>query len=369
MIWSTPALQDTTIYENDPYRNAGLDPILEIKAGQDSNTLEYFEARSLIKFDIASVKNMFISEGYSGSFNAKLILHTVQELEIPPIYTLKCYPVADSWSDGTGYATEPDGTVPESYLSDGATWYLTNGNQSLTWVSASMSSDATVAYNSVSGGGDWYSAWPATQSFSYKSTDSIAIDVTSAVNQWLSASINNNGFIIGLNNPFSYNTVYNTTIQLYSSETHTVYEPHLYIYWNADVFNSGSNVTASFSDNTVVYVNALKSEYQQNTKAMIQLGARPRYPRRTFSQNTDFSTVTILPETSYYQIRDAHSNEIVIPYSDFTKVSASDGINYISFYTTMLYPERFYSFEIKTTYMNGVTEYYNGSDFIFKITQ
>ena len=54
MYWSIAAKQDATIYEADPYRNTGLDEILEIKAGYDPLTNNFVEARSLIQFDVDS---------------------------------------------------------------------------------------------------------------------------------------------------------------------------------------------------------------------------------------------------------------------------------------------------------------------------
>ena len=43
MIWSTPALQDTTIFESDPYRNAGLDQVLELRKAGDVTTADLTE--------------------------------------------------------------------------------------------------------------------------------------------------------------------------------------------------------------------------------------------------------------------------------------------------------------------------------------
>ena len=51
MIWSTPALLDTTIFESDPYRNAGLDQVLELQKAGDVTTADLTESRILMKFD------------------------------------------------------------------------------------------------------------------------------------------------------------------------------------------------------------------------------------------------------------------------------------------------------------------------------
>jgi hypothetical protein len=73
-----------------------------------------------------------------------------------------------------------------------------------------------------------------------------------------------------------------------------------------------------------------------------------------------------LPQNSYYQIKDAHNEQVIIPYSQYTKINTNANGAYFDFYTTMLYPERYYKFEIKSEF-SDVTEYFNASDFTFKI--
>ena len=59
MIWSIPTLQDTTIYETDPYRNTGLDQILELRKEGDNSTGDLSESRILIKFDLSNILIFF----------------------------------------------------------------------------------------------------------------------------------------------------------------------------------------------------------------------------------------------------------------------------------------------------------------------
>jgi hypothetical protein len=57
-----------------------------------------------------------------------------------------------------------------------------------------------------------------------------------------------------------------------------------------------------------------------------------------------------LPINSYYQIKDAHNDQIIIPYSESTKLNTNTSGSYFDFYTTMMYPERYYKFEIQANF-------------------
>ena len=65
MIWSIPALQDTTIYEADPYRNSGLDQLLELHKQGDVTTTDLTESRILIKFDLTALSTVLTENALS----------------------------------------------------------------------------------------------------------------------------------------------------------------------------------------------------------------------------------------------------------------------------------------------------------------
>jgi hypothetical protein len=58
MIWSTPALKTTTIYEDYPYNNTGLDQIIELRKSGDSTTGDLAESRILLEFDLSTLSNI-----------------------------------------------------------------------------------------------------------------------------------------------------------------------------------------------------------------------------------------------------------------------------------------------------------------------
>lgn len=374
MNWSTPVLQDTTIYEVDPYRNAGLDQILELKRDSLTLTGSIAESRILMKFDLSTLSSVLTENGVGiNNVTANLKMFTVQESELPTTYTIEAKALASDWGNGTGYTLLPVGIIPSTYDTDGATWLSTAGTGSITWLSVSSSTSGTEMVNNrtdITGGGTWYTASVASQSFTYKSTDSVSINVTDIVTNWYNNVYTNNGFLISFKHDnLTGSNVPDTNVQFYSAETNTVYQPQLYISWTGSmVYNTGSLSVLTYSDNPVIYQIAPRKELQVDSKMRVLLGSRVKYPRPVFTQNSAFSTLKLLPSASYYQIVDAHSNDIIIPYSEFTKLNTNTEGSYFDFYTTMMYPERYYKFEIKST-LSGVTTYFKSNDFIFKIVK
>jgi hypothetical protein len=370
MIWSIPVLQDTTIYESDPYRNAGLDEVLDLLKSGDAATFDLVESRILMKFDLASLNSILSAHSLTiQGISASLNLYPIIQSELPQTYSIIVRPLAVNWKNGSGYATNP--TITNASLTDGATWLTTSGIGSATWSSSLNSSTEMKYYTSASaGGGVWHTGSIASQSFSFKSEDKISIDVSNIVKNWYNGVYENHGLIISYNfNDITASNYPNTNIQIYSSETHTVYEPQLYISWTGSaVYNVGSMSAISYEDDPIVYTKSFKGQYTKGNKHRILLGARPKYPRPTFQQNSVFSIQKALPQNSYYQIKDAHNEEIIIPYSQFTKINTNPSGSYFDFYSTMLYPERYYKFEIKSEF-DGITEYFDSNTYTFKIVK
>ena len=372
MIWSVPALQDTTIYESDPYRNAGLDQVLELRKEGDSSTGDLAESRILIKFDISKLSSILSQNGISiNDISASLILSSVQEYELPSSYTIQAKAVTNHWTNGTGYHYFPAGTITNKNITDGATWFSTAGSGSTTWETISNANASYgFLYNSgsTSGGGTWYTSSIASQSFNFKTNDTVNLDVTSIVKNWHNSVYENNGFLIS----YKYEDITSSytpesNIQFYSAETHTVYEPHLYISWTGSLtYSTGSLSTMRYEDDPIVYVRSFKGEYGIDKKNRILIASRPKYPRPSFTQNSTFASIKALPQNSYYQIKDAHNDNIIIPFSNSTKLNTNLSGSYFDFYTTMMYPERFYKFEIKSEF-EDFTEYFSSNEFTFKV--
>ncbi|MBC8389706.1 MAG: hypothetical protein H8E13_16910 [Actinobacteria bacterium] len=56
-----------------------------------------------------------------------------------------------------------------------------------------------------------------------------------------------------------------------------------------------------------------------------------KYPSKTFVEASSAITVKYLPTSSYYSVIDAHTDEVVIPFSDdYTKLSCDSTSNYFN---------------------------------------
>ena len=86
----------------------------------------------------------------------------------------------------------------------GATWTNTFGSGSNTWGDYA-GTGKTITFNTTQGGGIWYTSSYASQSFSFKSNDTVDIDVTNIVKNWKNGVLTNNGFIVSLEFVLSVN--------------------------------------------------------------------------------------------------------------------------------------------------------------------
>jgi hypothetical protein len=383
MIWSILPYKDTTLYEADATRNTGLDQVNELRIQLvDSN---YYESRILMSFDTDTIQNYLSRESITVSdISASLNLNVVQAYELPFKYEIGVRPASQPWTNGTGYLT---GTR----VTNGASW-SNNWTGSVTLTPSNSGSfdyqqtsgslyktgsyDTVINYNTTKGGGSWYintantSSLYCYQSFDYRTDSNISIDVSSIVKKWLNNDIPNYGFVIYLskidsdtNSSISFNE--NTMIQTYAAETDTVFSPNLTIYNSESQTYTPNHSILSPTGSVIVYQPNFSGEVKVNAKHRFTLSARPEYPRPAFSQNTLFTSLLNLPSSSYYQIEDVLTNEIVVPYSQFTHINTVGDHSFIEFYTTMLYPERYYRFEIKTI-INGFDYFISSPDFTFK---
>ena len=373
MIWSTPALKNTTIYEAYPYNNTGLDQIIELRKEGDTTTNDLAESRILVEFDLSRLSAVLSENNINvNSISASLKLYSVQEIEVPKSYTIEARALAASWENGSGGPVSFGAESTNTSVVDGATWLTVGGLGTTTWSSSYAAATASkqIQYNDTSsiGGGVWYTASIASQSFNYKTTDTFSVDVTNIVRQWQTGSLPNYGFILAFrNSEIAVDNYPETNIQFYSSNTHTVYEPQLYISWTGSItYNTGSQSVMTYDEEPILFLRTSNKVFRKNSKIRILLGVRPRYPRPAFTQNSVFATTRALPSASYYQIKDAHSEEIIVPFSEATKINTSPSNGYFDFYTTMMYPERYYKFEFKSV-LTDANIIFESPDYIFKI--
>ena len=191
----------------------------------------------------------------------------------------------------------------------------------------------------------------------YTSKD-INVEVTDAVDAWNDGVIGNNGFIVRHSIDVENNDLDYGVLKFFSKETNTIYEPKLELVWDDSLFITGSltPVTGSASDDYKVVVTNLKNQYSKNTKVKIRVKGRDMFPYKTFGTTFGYDQAKYLPSGStYYQIEDYITNEIIVPFGDYSKLSCDSTSNYFNLDTSTYAADRVYRLKIKIL-QNGITD-------------
>jgi hypothetical protein len=325
---------DASIYLQQPEQNAGRDEILEVGKLYYGSAKDI--ARTLIKFDVA---NMGIPSGSIVYLNLK----SSQAEEIPLEYTIHANAVSQSWTMGTG-------TKFDNITSDGVSWKYRNGLDS--WQDNTIAGTAYYVAGTTGSanaeGGTWYTASQASQSYNYEDAD-IRMNVTGIVNLWLSGSIPNNGFIVHHSLDNEANSLDYGVLKFFSKETNTIYEPKLEVVWNDFSRNTGSlaPTTGSAEDGYKVVLTNLKNKYPANETIKIRINARDAYPLKSFGTTFAYDQSKYLPITSYYQLEDYKTGEVIYPFGEYTKISCDSTSNYFNISLNTLPINRTYKLKIK----------------------
>jgi hypothetical protein len=366
-VYKIFASSDTTLYSSSPAANAGLDEILEISVKNLDNPSNYFVdpvpsepllqdnlRRAIISFSDADIATLKSFATGSWKTNLRLFLATAENLNTS--YSLEVRQVSQSWQMGTGKF----GDIPETR--NGACWY--NPNQFTT----ASNQWGNGSYYLTPGGGSWTNGF-TTQSFGYSDNKDINIDVSSIVNTWFSGSYPNYGFLIKHPNVIEQNSGSYIGLSFFSVDTHTIYPPTLEIKWDDSSYTTGSLSVINNTDSIITLSNNLDTYKYGTGKYRFNINARDKYPVRTFTTASLYTTNKALPQTSYWSLQDVKTSDILIDYdTTYTKVSC-DGINsYFNLYMNGLEPERYYKILIKTLLSDGVS-YEIDNNLIFKVTR
>ena len=111
-----------------------------------------------------------------------------------------------------------------------------------------------------------------------------------------------------------------------------------------------------------------KGNYTDEGKQRFRLNVRPKYPTRQFVTGSAYLTNYILPEESYWGLRDENTEEMVVDFdTTFTKISADNTGSFFDVYMNGLQPERHYRLLVKTV-VAGTTVVHDGGN-VFKIVR
>jgi hypothetical protein len=391
MIYSIFAQRDATIYERQYTMNTGIDPLLELSHETPASGSSIYNSRILLKFDVSDIESKVNSGKISQNAKYYLSLITADVREIPQEYIVYAYPLSSSWTNGTGKF------VNLPYTTDGASWrYRTSkktgvewdippaitswkwDDLSQTWVDANilwggnLTADVTSSYFTNEGGGTWwdYDNLECTQSFSFQSTD-LYMDVTKIIKKWITGSgrFENDGMILKFSNEMesSPDNLLNS-LKFFGTDSNTIYVPRLNVVWDDSVFITGS-LSAIPEDNTNLNVK-LKKFYAEKERAKIRIYANTRYPQKNYTTQSYQTINYYLPSSSYYEIRDAHTDEIILPFDqNGTKISCDGTSSYFNLWMDSFQPERFYRVVVKVERDGGDNVQIFDNNHYFKVTR
>ncbi len=318
--------KDSTIYQDNPRMNTGLDEILEIIPS------EHLSSRMLIQFDQEDIEKvaslMQNEENPEVLYKVELVLYNAFLSNISDSLTLETYPISGSWDMGIGRYKD----IPTNYY--GVTWEYRKYLEGNYWEQE---------------GGDYIEEHVCSSSYNYYGDLDLKFDVTNIVDLWYENVIENDGFLIKLNEEDDLHR--GAVLKFYSRDTHTIYKPTLTFKWDDSIYEEGDNKVETYD---ILMSIGKKEEYDLKSIPKFNINVTERYPRRAFTVEYLYKQKH-LPQESYYAIKDGHTGEYVIDFDEnFTKISSQEGKSYFNFHTQNLNPNRHYFICIKTT-INGST--------------
>ena len=377
--------KDATIYSH-PNRiglNTGGDEILELLEEKSSNKEIYYPSRILIKFKNNEIKDVIENKltGQAREVNTSncqvdLEVFSTEHKSLHANHIVQVYAVSQSWDEGTGrFLNNPSS-------SNGTTWDMrtsTGSSARSIWSTSSFATNSTGSCCDymISGGGTWWTGTNYVAENSFQNADNLdlSLNVTNFI-QYFSSSyyqgevypngIENEGFII--KKPIATECDASSSfgeLRYYSVDTHTIYPPKLTFKWDDSSYSHSGTILSS-SLFLSLYNN--KQEFQRKSKQRFRLTTRKRYPDRAFVTSSNYLDTQYLPTTSYYSLRDATTDEVVIPFdTSYTKLSAdSDGM-YFDLWMEGLQPERYYKLQFKVDSNEGIDIY--DKDYYFKVVR
>ena len=383
-------IKDTTIYEEDTSKNTGKDEIIELTKITSGSTRredslavysETYNTRILLQFDYANLNTMIstgtipvFDTGSIASSSAFLKLHVSREEAITDIETVNVNPISMSggqnWTEGQGR----DKSINESGqpISDiGASWTNSKLEGNQTWNTLTNSGQPLIKNNwaTNSGGGTWHAndAYSGSQDLTTTSGD-LSINITNGMGAHQTGTMVNDGWIVKRTDIGETNSGRYGSHKYFSIDTHTIYSPKLEVKWDdSSIEGTGSSATLS-ADDIVVYPKNNKGEYKKDSRERIRVAGRERYPTKTYATSSDYSTTNYLPATSYWGIKDMHTEEYVIDFdTTYTKLSCDANGNYFDLFMDGLQPERYYKFMFRVD--RGTKKQFFDEDFAFKIVR
>jgi len=327
--------------------NTGKDEIVELGGYEDiSGTTR--TNRTVVKFNQTEILDVVDNKIGANAISASLNYYLAEASELPVSYLVYSYPLAQDWDNGRGKF----GDIPTD--TTGVSWEYTRAGEVTPWTTSGWGANITGSYTgSQAGGGSWYTGsggvnLETSQSFVINSDKDITLDVSNAIRLFYSGSISNYGHILKLENQYEFNENTNIRLRFFSNNTNTIYPPYLEFKWDDTSYLTGSLSVLS-TDISTVGIKNNKERYESSGKVRFKVNARPKYPVRTFTTSSVYLTNYALPENSFWGVKDEYTEEMVIDFDQYTKISCDSSGPYFDVYMDSFQPERYYRMMVKTT--------------------
>lgn len=352
--------QDTFIVSASSDVSFGADEILELGCTEYGDS----PARILLQFPVTYIEDNLKDKDY------KAILHlNLSEAEhLPSQVNLIASTVPQQWQEGVGRSgdlgvlgatweetgcLDLQGTVIKWNEPGAESTRVFDGNHarvvSIRYIINGGTSDTARTGSQISGGGaqGWGTLNPEGVLQRYEQgsyvpglgiLSDLELDVTEITKAWTEGL--NTGLILQFENEVEC-VLFGSRISFYSKETHTIYRPYLELRWNEAEYEPGD--LTECKDLFGTFSNNLRKEYNVQDLARIDLSVKDRYAPRVWSTGSIYQIQHVLPETSYWGIKDEYTREMVIPFSsEYTRVSADASGSFFMLDVGNLEPERYY---------------------------
>jgi len=359
--------KDATLYEIAPTRNTGLDQVLELRVTPNTGSgtgssaaTSSFVSRIVLSFDYTAMSASIVSLGYNpNSFNYNLKLYATAPQQIPLNYNVEAYPLSSSYDMGIGKSNTTPATV------EGVSWYYRQGKATpgTAWSTASFASGVTGSWQVNAGGGTWYTASVASQSFSYTTTD-VDLNITPIIRQVQSGSIIFNGLIIKRSDENQIGSY--SSLLFYSKDSSTIYSPVIEAKFDDSTNTGAVSIINTDQEYNIIAAN-LQPAYKEDSRPRLNIKPRYRYPTPTFAVSSGYLDVYRVPTGSQYAIYLAKSDDAIINFSNFTKVSSDSNGSYFRLNLTSFQPEQYYRLLLKVPQSDGVSFDIIDNNFVFKV--
>jgi hypothetical protein len=338
--------KDTTLYSEAPSANTGKDEIIELSGYLDS-TGDIQTSRILLQYDTEEFNNIIQNKVKEAPYIAHLTLKLAEASEIPVNFTVQAYPIAKEWDEGRGKF----GDIPED--NTGASWAYSKRGNDVYWIDSSYEIGTTGSFPiGKTGGGLWTTSneSPVVQTFTGNYNLDLNLDITDILAEL------QRGILLKLEDAYEFNSNSNIRLKYFSSDTNTVYNPHIIIGWDDSLFTTGSLSQIPRTSQSSVSISNLREVYYKEEEVTLYLKVGPRYPIRTFTTSSIYLENYYFPESTYWGIKDTFTQEVIVPFSEFsTKVSCDETGPFFRLFCNTLPPERYYNIVLKVVEGDNVT--------------